>query len=68
MNNVIQEVNLTDEEINELLMENYESNEVFAENFFLKHWKYNDTISTIARIIGKHFNQESLNLFKKKRN
>ncbi|WP_292888942.1 hypothetical protein [Methanobrevibacter sp. UBA212] len=30
-NNIIQEVNLTDEEIDEHLMENNENNEVFAE-------------------------------------
>jgi hypothetical protein len=38
LNKIIQEVNLTDEEIEEHLMENNENNEVFAEKF-LKHLK-----------------------------
>ena len=68
LNKIIQEVNLTDEEIDEYLMENNENNEVFAEKIFKTLEKYKDnTTSTIARIIGKHCNRESLNNVKKRR-
>ena len=67
LNKIIQEVNLTDEEIDEHLMKNNENNEVFAEKIFKTLEKYKDnTTSTIARIIGKHCNRESLNNVKKK--
>ena len=49
-------------------MKNNENNEVFAEKIFKTLEKYKDnTTSTIARIIGKHFNRESLNNIKKKK-
>ncbi len=68
LNKIIQEVNLTDEEIDELLMKNNENNEVFAEKIFKTLEKYKDNAtSTIARIIGKHCNRESLNNIKKRR-
>ncbi len=68
LNKIIQEVNLTDEEIDEYLMKNNENNEVFAEKIFKTLEKYKDnTTSTIARIIGKHCNRESLNNVKKRR-
>ena len=68
LNKIIQEVNLTDEEIDEYLMKNNENNEVFAEKIFKTLEKYKDnTTSTIARIIGKHCNRESLNNVKKKK-
>ena len=49
-------------------MKNNENNEVFAEKIFKTLEKYKDnTTSTIARIIGKHCNRESLNNVKKKK-
>ena len=52
-----------------LLIENNENNEVFSAKILKTLEKYkDDTTSTIARIIGKHCNRESLNNVKKKRN
>ncbi|MDO5824444.1 hypothetical protein [Methanobrevibacter sp.] len=70
LNKIINEVNLTDEEIDEILIENNENNKVFTEKILKTIEKYkDDTTSTIARIIGKHCNRESLkNVKKKKRN
>ena len=49
-------------------MENNENNEVFTEKILKTLEKYKDnTTSTIARIIGKHCNRESLNNVKKRR-
>lgn len=49
-------------------MENNEDNEIFAEKILKTLEKYkNDTTSTMARIIGKHCNRESLNNVKKRR-
>ena len=49
-------------------MENNEDNEVFAAKILKTLEKYKDnTTSTIARIIGKHCNRESLNNVKKRR-
>ena len=68
LNKIIKEVNLTDNEIDELLMQNNEDNEVFTEKILKTLEKYKDnTTSTIARIIGKHCNRESLNNVKKKK-
>ena len=68
LNKIIEEVNLTDEEIDTILMENNENNKVFTEKIIKTIEKYeNDTTSTIARIIGKHCNRESLNNVKKRR-
>ena len=68
LNKIIEEVNLTDEEIDEILMENNENNKVFTEKIIKTIEKYkDDTTSTIARIIGKHCNRESLNNVKKRR-
>ena len=48
-------------------MENNENNKVFTEKIIKTIEKYkDDTTSTIARIIGKHCNRESLNNVKKK--
>ena len=67
LNEIIEEVNLTDDEIDELLMQNNEDNEVFTEKILKTLEKYKDnTTSTIARIIGKHCNRESLNNVKKR--
>ena len=67
LNKIIKEVNLTDDEIYELLMQNNKDNEVFTEKILKTIEKYKDnTTSTIARIIGKHCNRESLNNVKKK--
>ena len=68
LNKIIEEVNLTDEEIDEILMENNEDNKVFTEKILKTIEKYKDnTTSTIARILGKHCNRESLNNVKKRR-
>lgn len=68
LNEIIEEVNLTDDEIDKLLMQNNEDNEVFTEKILKTLEKYKDnTTSTIARIIGKHCNRESLNNVKKRR-
>ena len=68
LNKIIKEVNLTDDEIDELLMQNNEDNEVFTEKILKTIEKYKDNAtSTIARIIGKHCNRESLNNMKKRR-
>ena len=68
LNKIIEEVNLTDEEIDTILMENNGNNKVFTEKIIKTIEKYeNDTTSTIARIIGKHCNRESLNNVKKRR-
>lgn len=49
-------------------MENNEDNQVFAAKISKTLEKYkNDTTSTIARIIGKYCNRESLNNVKKRR-
>ena len=49
-------------------MQNNEDNEVFTEKILKTLEKYKDnTTSTIARIIGKHCNRESLNNMKKRR-
>ena len=49
-------------------MENNEDNEVFSEKILKTLEKYKDkSTSTIARIIGKHCNRESLNNVKKRR-
>ena len=49
-------------------MQNNENNEVFAEKIFKTLEKYKDnTTSTIARIIGKYCNRDSLNNIKKKK-
>ena len=49
-------------------MQNNEDNEVFTEKILKTLEKYKDnTTSTIARIIGKHCNRESLNNVKKRR-
>lgn len=59
---------MDDDEIDEILMENNENNEVFTEKILKTIEKYKDnTTSTIARIIGKHCNRESLNNVKKRR-
>ena len=66
LNKIIEELNLTDEEIDEILMENNENNKVFTEKIMRIIEKYkDDTTSTIARIIGKYCNLESLNNVKK---
>ena len=68
LNKIISDVNLTDEDIDKLLIENNENNEVFAAKILKTLEKYkDDTTSTIARIIGKHCNRESLNNVKKRR-
>ena len=68
LNKIINEVNLTDDDIDEILMENNEDHEIFAEKILKTLEKYkNDTTSTMARIIGKHCNRESLNNVKKRR-
>ena len=47
-------------------MENNENNKVFTEKIIKTIEKYkDDTTSTIARIIGKHCNRESINNVKK---
>ena len=49
-------------------MQNNEDNEVFTEKILITIEKYKDnTTSTIARIIGKRYNRESLNNVKKRR-
>ncbi|WP_305557301.1 hypothetical protein [Methanobrevibacter sp. V74] len=49
-------------------MKNNKDNEVFAAKILKTLEKYKDnTTSTIARIIGKHCNRESLNNVKKRR-
>ena len=49
-------------------MQNNENNEVFTEKILKTIEKYKDnTTSTIAKIIGKHCNRESLNNVKKRR-
>ena len=49
-------------------MQNNEDNEVFTEKILKTIEKYKDnTTFTIARIIGKHCNRESLNNVKKRR-
>lgn len=66
LNKIIEEVKLTDEEIDEILMENNENNKVFTEKIIKTIEKYkDDTTSTIARIIEKHCNRESPNNVKK---
>ena len=68
LNKIIKEVNLTDKEIDEILMENNENNKVFTEKIIRTIEKYkDDTTSTIVRIIGKHCNRESINNVKKRR-
>ncbi len=68
LNKIIKEVNLTDKEIDEILMENNENNKVFTEKIIRTIEKYkDDTTSTIARIIEKHCNRESINNVKKRR-
>ena len=68
LNKIISNVNLTDEDINKLLMENNENNEIFTAKILKTLEKYKDnTTSTIARIIEKHYNRESLNNVKKRR-
>ena len=65
---IISNVNLTDEDVDKLLIENNENNEVFSAKILKTLEKYkDDTTSTIARIIGKHCNRESLNNVKKRR-
>ena len=68
LNKIIKEVNLTDEEIDEILMENNENNKIFTEKIIktIENYK-DDTTSTITRIIGKHCNRESMNNVKKRR-
>lgn len=49
-------------------MKNNENNEVFKEKIYKTLEKYkDDSTSTIARIIGKHCNRETLNNVKKRR-
>ena len=68
LNKIINDVNLTDEDIDKILMENNEDNEIFGEKILKTLEKYkNDTTATIARIIGKHCNRESLNNVRKRR-
>ena len=68
LNKIISDVNLTDEDIDKILMKNNKDNEVFAAKILKTLEKYKDnTTSTIARIIGKHSNRESLNNVKKKK-
>ncbi|RPF53078.1 MULTISPECIES: hypothetical protein [Methanobrevibacter] len=68
LNKIINEVNLTDKEIDEILIENNENNKVFTEKILKIIEKYkDDTTSTIARIIGKHCNRESIQNVKKRR-
>ena len=68
LNKIIKELNLTDEEIDKILMKNNENNKVFTQKIIKTIEKYkDDTTSTIARIIGKHCNRESLNNVKKRR-
>ena len=58
LNKILNDVNLSDNEIDEILMENNENNEVFTKKILKTLDKYNDnTSSTIARIIGKHCNR-----------
>lgn len=68
LNKIINEVNLTDKEIDEILIENNENNKVFTEKILKTIEKYkDDTTSTIARIIEKHCNRESIQNAKKRR-
>jgi len=68
LNKIINDINLTDEDIDKLLIENNKNNEVFATKILKTLEKYKDnTTSTIVRIIGKHCNRESLNNVKKRR-
>ena len=68
LNKILNDVNISDNEIDEILMENNENNEVFTKKILKTLEKYKDnTTSTIARIIGKHCNRESLNNVKKRR-
>ena len=66
LNKIIHDINLSDEDIDKILIENNENNEVFATKILKTLEKYkDDTTSTIARIIGKYCNRESLNNVKK---
>jgi|GEM_PF-3374361 len=68
LNKIIFDVNLTDEDIDKILMKNNKDNEVFAAKILKILEKYKDnTTSTIARIIGKHCNRELFNNVKKKK-
>ena len=68
LNKIVNEINLTDEEIDKILMKNNENNKIFTEKILKTIEKYkDDPTSTIARIIGKHCNRESLKNVKKRR-
>ena len=68
LNNILNEINLTDEEIDKILIASSEDNKVFTEKLIKTIEKYkDDPTSTIARVVGKHCNREATNNVKKRR-
>ena len=53
LNKIISDVNLTDEDINKLLMENNENNEIFTAKILKTLEKYKDNTTSTTSKIGR---------------
>ena len=67
LENVLKSIQLTNEEIEEILIENAEDSKSFIKKVENAIKKYGSDTSVLARIIGKHCNRESVNNIKRKR-
>lgn len=68
LHNIINRVKLTDEEITDILISNGENNIIFSNKLIKTINKYkDDPTTTLARIVKKHCERESINNVKKRR-
>lgn len=64
---VLNSIKLTNEEIEEILIENSEDAESFTQKIENAIAKYGNDTTVLARVVGKHCNRESLKNIKRKR-
>ncbi len=67
LENVLNQVQLTNEEIEEILIENSEDSNSFTRKIKNAIEKYGNDTTILARVVGKHCNRESLKNIKRKR-
>ena len=67
LENVLENIQLTNEEIEEILIENSEDSKSFTRKIENAIEKYGNDTTILARIVGKHCNRESLKNIKRKR-
>ena len=66
---LLNNITFTDEQLDNMMIENNQDNKEFTNKLLKTIEKYKDnTTATIARVIGKHCNRESINNISKRRN